>query len=273
MKIGASSSAATANALTAEFCPSIDRKKGRFLGLFCRKTGVRRKLFNTLLCVFTCFWDSRLFQTVAPQWDTARGSLKNKSYPKTYRRFFVCSGMCLNKSMKVKMTGRDEGCGRSAALRAAALLSAPPTTALQSESCGSKRRPLSVPSRRRDANRCNFDQSGCNPTQSDCNSRRGIAPDCTRLHQIAPNCGHCAKQSIGRKTDLKKSVLLLSFCLHLIACKVAEASCLLALKAQRLDAAATFPGSLMPAPHRLSETLNLVGFNLRQSKLIQVNPT
>jgi len=45
------------------------------------------------------------------------------------------------------------------------------------------------------------------------------------------------------------------------------------LKAQRLDAAATFPGSFMPAPHRLPETLNLVGFNLRQSNLIQVNPT
>jgi hypothetical protein len=59
---------------------------------------------------------------------------------------------------------------------------------------------------------------------------------------------------------------------HLFACKVAEASRLLALKAQRRDAAATFPGSLVPAPHRLSEKLNLVGFNLRQSKLIQVNP-
>jgi hypothetical protein len=59
---------------------------------------------------------------------------------------------------------------------------------------------------------------------------------------------------------------------HLFACKVAEASRLLALKAQRLDAAATFPGFLMPAPHEQSETLNLVGFNLRQTKLIQVNP-
>jgi hypothetical protein len=28
----------------------------------------------------------------------------------------------------------------------------------------------------------------------------------------------------------------------------------------------------MPAPHRLSGTLNLVGFNLRQSNLIQLNP-
>jgi hypothetical protein len=70
---------------------------------------------------------------------------------------------------------------------------------------------------------------------------------------------------------LKKIILLLSFCLHLFACKVAEASRLLALKAQRLDAAAAFPGSLVPAPHKPSETLNLVGFNLRQSNLIQLN--
>jgi hypothetical protein len=93
------------------------------------------------------------------------------------------------------------------------------------------------------------------------------------LHQIAPSCGRCAKKSKRRKTDLMKSILLLSFYFHLIACKVAEASCLLALKAQRLDAAATLPGSFVPAPHKPSETLNLVGFNLRQSKLIQVNPT
>jgi len=112
-----------ANAVTAEFTPSIDRKKGRFLGLFCRKTGVRPKLFNTLLCVFTCFWDSRLFQTLAPQGEPARGRLQNKSYLKTYRRFFVRSGMCLNIPMKVVLTDRDEGCERSAALRATACLS------------------------------------------------------------------------------------------------------------------------------------------------------
>jgi len=167
------------------------------------------------------------------------------------------------------MTGRDEGCGRSAALRAAALPSAPPTTALQSETCGSKRRPISVPSRRRDAIRCNFDESRCNPTAT---GLQLPARNCTRLHQIAPNCG-CAKKSRGRKPGRKNGILLLSFCLHLLAWKVAEASRLLALKAQRRDAAATFPGSLMPAPGRLSETLNLVGFSLRQSKLIQVNPT
>jgi len=173
------------NAVTAELTPSIDRKKGRFLGLFCRKTGVRAKQNDTLLCVFTCFWDSWLFQTLAPQGEPAVGRLQNKSYLKTYRRFFVRSGMCLNDPVKVEMTGWDEGCGRCAAPRAEALLSAPPTKGHQRETCGSKRRPLSVPSRRRDAIRCNFDESGCNPTQSDCNSRRGIAPDCTKLHQIA----------------------------------------------------------------------------------------
>jgi hypothetical protein len=36
MKTGASSSAATDNAAPAKLRPSIDRKKGRFLGLFCR---------------------------------------------------------------------------------------------------------------------------------------------------------------------------------------------------------------------------------------------
>jgi hypothetical protein len=47
---------------------------------------------------------------------------------------------------------------------------------------------------------------------------------------------------------------------HLLACKVAEASRLPAGKVQRLDAAATFPGSLIPAPHRLSETLILTTY-------------
>jgi len=108
--------------------------------------------------------------------------------------------------------------------------------------------------------------------QPDCNSRRGIAPNCTRLHQIAPDCGHCAIKSKGRKPGRKNGILLLSFCLHLVACEVAEASRLLVVEAPRRHAAATFPGSLMPLPHRLSGTLNLVGFNLRQSKLIQLNP-
>jgi hypothetical protein len=93
-----------------------------------------------------------------------------------------------------------------------------------------------------------------------------IAPNCTKLHQIALDriglhwiAVIRAKKSLERKTGRKKSILLLSFCL-------------LALKAQRRDAAATFPGSLVPAPHKPSEKLNLVGFNLRQSNLIQVNP-
>jgi len=83
------------------------------------------------------------------------------------------------------MTGRDEGCERRAAPRAEALLSAPPTKAHQSETCGSKRRPISVPSRRRDAIRCNFDESRCNPTAT---RLQLPARNCTRLHQIAPNC-------------------------------------------------------------------------------------
>src|ERR1022692_4478848 len=85
---------------------------------------------------------------------------------------------------------------------------------------------------------------GCNHTAT---GLQLPARNCTRLHQIAPDCGHCAKNSMERKTDLMKSILLLSFYFHLIACKVAEAFRLLALKAQRRDAAATFPGSLLPA--------------------------
>jgi hypothetical protein len=65
---------------------------------------------------------------------------------------------------------------------------------------------------------------GCNHTAT---GLQLPARNCTRLHQIAPNC---AKQSIGRKTDPMKSILLLSFYFHLIACKVAEASCLLGLE-------------------------------------------
>jgi hypothetical protein len=263
VKTGANSSAAMANAATAEFTPSIDRKKGRFLWLFCRKTGVRRKLFNTLLCLFTCFWDSWLFQTLAPQWELAGGRLQNKSYLKTYRRFFFRSGMCFNKNMKVELTGRDEGCGRRAALRDAALLSRSYAIV----------RGAHVPSPSRNGGAMQsgaiLTKAGAMRLQPDCNSWRGIALDCTGLHWIAVNC---AKKSLERKTGRKNGILLLFFCLHLIVCKVAEAFRLLALKAQRLDAAATFPGSLMPAPHRLSETLNLVGLNLRQSKLIQVNP-
>jgi hypothetical protein len=92
-----------------------------------------------------------------------------------------------------------------------------------------------------------------------------IAPNCTKLHQIAV----IAPKNLWREKQAGRKVS----CSYLFACKVAEAFRLLALKAQRRDAAATFPGSLMPALHRPSETLNLVGFNLRQSKLIQVNPT
>jgi hypothetical protein len=259
-----------ANAVTAELTPSIDRKKWRFSGLFCRKTGVRRKLFNTLLCVFTCFWDSRLFQTLAPQGEPARGRLKNKSYLKTYRRFFVRSGMWLNKPVKVEMTGRDEGCERSAALRAAALLSRSYAIvrgahAPSPSQAGGARNSGAILTKA-----CAILR---NRTATPGEELHQIAPDCTKLHQIALDCGHCAKKSKRRKPRRKKSILPLSFCLHLFACKVAEAFRLLTLKTQRLDAAATFPGSLMPAPHKQSGTLNLVGFNLRQSKLIQLNPS
>jgi len=56
-KTGASSCAATTNAVSMKLFPMFDRKKGPFLGPFCRKTGVSRKLFYTLFCVFHGFWD------------------------------------------------------------------------------------------------------------------------------------------------------------------------------------------------------------------------
>jgi len=170
--------------------------------------------------------------------------------------------------MKVEMTGRDEGCGRCAAPRAEALLSAPPTTALQSETCGSKRRPISVPSRRRDANRCNFDESRCNPTAT---GLQLPARNCTELHQIAPNCTRLRlRQKIKReKTRPEERYSAPIYWTHLFACKVAEASRLLVVKASHRDAAATFPGSLMPALGRLSGTLNPVESNRRQFHLIQ----
>jgi hypothetical protein len=115
-------------------------------------------------------------------------------------------------------------------------------------------------------------ERGCNPTAT---GLQLPARNCTRLHQIAPDCTRLRslRQKIKKeKTRAEEKYFAPIYRPHLLACKVAEASCLLAGKVQRLDAAATFPGSLMPAPHRLSETLNLVGFNLRQSNLIQLNP-
>jgi len=182
MKTGASPSATMANAVTAESTPSIDRKKGRFLGLFCRKTGVRRQLFNTLLCVFTCFWDSWLFQTLAPQGEPARGRLQNKSCLKTYRRFFVRSGMCLNGVVKIEMTGRDEGCERSAALRDAALLSRNYAIARGAHAPSPSQ---AGGARNSTANRCKRVQSYRNRTATPGEELHQIAPDCTKLHQIA----------------------------------------------------------------------------------------
>jgi hypothetical protein len=115
-------------------------------------------------------------------------------------------------------------------------------------------------------------KSGCNHTAT---GLQLPARNCTRLHQIAPNCTRLRslRQKIKKeKIRAEERYSAPIYRPHLFACKVAEASRLLVVKAPRLDAAATFPGSLMPAPHRLSETLNLVGFNLRQSNLIQVNP-
>jgi hypothetical protein len=205
-KTGSSSCAAMANTVSHGSRLSIDSKKGVFFGLFCRKTGVRAKQNDTLFCVFTDCWDCFGLQVVAYEQQAPAELLQNKSCLKTYRRFFIRSGMCFNKPVKVEMTGRDEGCERSAALRAAALLSrnyavargarahsravvgASPTKAHQSETCRSKRRPIPIPSRRNEKLWCNSLNESAIIPQPDCNSSREIAVDCTRLHQIAPNC-------------------------------------------------------------------------------------
>jgi hypothetical protein len=160
------------------------------------------------------------------------------------------------------MTGRDEGCGRRAAPRAAALLSRSYAVA----------RGAHAPSPSQAGGARNSGATRRKRVQS---YRNRTATPGEELHQIAPNCTklRSLRQKIKKeKTRAEEKYFASIYRPHLFACTVAEAFRLLAGKVQRLDAAATFPGSLMPAPHRLSETLNLVGSNLRQSNLIQVNP-
>ena len=54
---------------------------------------------------------SRFFpsQPIAFQAQAAAKTLQNKSYLKSYRRFFVRSGMCHNRRVNVEMTGRNQG--------------------------------------------------------------------------------------------------------------------------------------------------------------------
>src|ERR1700678_3030609 len=106
---GASCSAATDCAVLSGINIIIDRKKGRFLRLCCRKTGVRANKSDTLYCVFTYFWDMFSFQTVVPQEEAEDEILQNKSYLKSYRRFSGGSGTCHDGDMKIEMTGWDGG--------------------------------------------------------------------------------------------------------------------------------------------------------------------
>ena len=87
--------------------------------------------------------------------------------------------MCLNDPVKVEMTGWDEGCGRCAAPRAAALLSRSYAImrgahAPSPSQAGGARNSGAI-----------LTKAGAIIPQPNCNSRRGIAPDCTKLHQIA----------------------------------------------------------------------------------------
>jgi hypothetical protein len=105
--------------------------------------------------------------------------------------------------------------------------------------------------------RCKLVQFHCNWTAIHRSELHQIAPDCTRLRSLRQKI---KKEKIRAEERYSAPI----YRPHLFACKVAEASRLLAGKVQRMDAAATFPGSFVPAPHKQSETLNLVGFMLIQ---------
>jgi hypothetical protein len=113
--------------------------------------------------------------------------------------------------MKVELTGRDEGCERSAALRDAALLSRSHAVARGAHAPSTSQ---AGGARNSGATRCKRVQSYRNRTATPGEELHQIAPDCTRLHQIAPNCGRCAKKSKRRKPGRKKGILPPSFCLE-----------------------------------------------------------
>jgi hypothetical protein len=117
--------------------------------------------------------------------------------------------MCSNKSMKVEMTGRDEGCGRRAALRAAALLSRSYAIvrgahAPSPSQAGGARNSGAI-----------LTKAGAilpNRTATPGEELHQIALDCTKLHQIALvsisplrlhwialDCGQLRQKIIGEK--------------------------------------------------------------------------
>jgi len=59
---------------------------------------------------FLVLWGFFPLQTIGWQPLTAIRPLQKKSCLKTYRRFFVRSGMCLNGVVKAVLAGRNDGC-------------------------------------------------------------------------------------------------------------------------------------------------------------------
>jgi hypothetical protein len=88
--------------------------------------------------------------------------------------------MCLNKPVKVEMTGRDEGCGRCAALRAAARLCRNSAIARGSHAPSPSQ---ASGARNSGATRQKRVQSYRNRTATPGEELHQIAPNCTKLHQ------------------------------------------------------------------------------------------
>src|SRR5580658_666997 len=86
----------------------LDRKKGPFLGLFGRKTGVFAKLFYTLFCTFPVFWGFLHSQAIVEQQLTRIRPLLKKSCLKSHGRFLGLQCLCHTGRVSVGKDIRDK---------------------------------------------------------------------------------------------------------------------------------------------------------------------
>jgi hypothetical protein len=77
---------------------------------FLQENGSLREIILHFFLRFFCFLGFFPLQAIAFQPQAAFQPLPKKSCQKHYRRFYVCSRMCLNGVVKVEMTGRNVGC-------------------------------------------------------------------------------------------------------------------------------------------------------------------
>jgi hypothetical protein len=82
----------------------FDRKKGRFLPLFCARTAVRADKNDTCFRVFTVFWDLVLCNPLIISRRRRPAPFPKKSCSKTYRRFSASVRLCHNGSMNDENT-------------------------------------------------------------------------------------------------------------------------------------------------------------------------